>query len=98
MSLILKGINLPPKEKTINIDINGNGDVWVSTNGEWIYHKNSANEISQPHGRLVDADHIIKRATDYNNDHWNYYYCQDLSDFIDYIEKEPTVIEAEEKE
>ena len=94
MSLKLKGINLPPKEKTINIDINGNGDVWVSTGGEWIYYKNSAIEIPQPHGRLVDADHIIKRATDYNDDHWDYY-CQDLSDFIDYIEREPTVIEGD---
>ncbi len=45
-----------------------------------------------PHGRLIDADALIKRATTYANDNegWS---CtsQADADFVEYVNKQPTV-------
>lgn len=42
-------------------------------------------------GRLIDADHVIRRATDPSlNDLWDYT-SKNTGDFIDYINREETV-------
>lgn len=48
--------------------------------------------VGKPHGRLIDADALIKRATTYTNDNegWS---CtpQADADFVEYVNKQPTV-------
>jgi hypothetical protein len=45
---------------------------------------------------LIDANHLINRATivGTENDLWDYY-AQTTSDFVDYINDAPTIIEAD---
>lgn len=40
--------------------------------------------------RLIDAEHLKKRATDTTGDCWDNY-GQGTADFLEYIDKEPTV-------
>lgn len=51
-----------------------------------------------PHGRLIDADALIKRATTVGetDDLWDYY-PQATQDFVDYVNDAPTIIESEEE-
>lgn len=50
------------------------------------------------HGRLIDADALIKRATTVGetDDLWDYY-PQTTQDFVDYVNDALTVIESEEE-
>lgn len=40
--------------------------------------------------RLIDAEHLKKRATDWEGDCWDNY-AQSTEDFLEYIDNEPTV-------
>ena len=40
--------------------------------------------------RLINAEHLKKRATDLDDDCWDYY-GQSTADFLEYIDNEPTV-------
>ena len=40
--------------------------------------------------RLIDAEHLKKRATDWWGDCWDNY-AQSTEDFLEYIDNEPTV-------
>lgn len=94
MSLILKGVNLPSDDKLLNIDISSSGEVWVNRGNEWDYYKNSAIEIPNPHGRLIDGDEIVEAHYKYCNEHHGeadvfYMWSKNLMD------NAPTILEVE---
>ena len=93
MSLMLKGIDLPSKGKTVTIDIDSEGTVWMSNKGEW--EKYRAIQMPKGHGRLIDADALQKQYREVN-------FKSGMSERIirflvnSNIDLSPTILEAEE--
>ena len=92
MSLILKGIDMPKKGKTIRLEIEDDGTIWQEGyNIKGRLQTAQAIQIPTPHGRLIDASELIKsymRGTKTGID--------DFYDTIDIIDNAPTILEAEE--
>jgi len=96
MSILIKGLNMPKASNEDCIAVirsNGKVEVWQTGMKEF---EAQAIQIERPHGRLIDADHLKKRALllEYD-DLWDYT-SQGTIDFIEYINREPIVLEAEE--
>ena len=87
MSIIIKGMDMP-----ISCGMCRLADKWADDTDE-VYIECMLGhtfddcplvEIPTPHGRLIDADALMKT---YDEENWSGYYC---------IAKAPTILEAEE--
>ena len=99
MSILIKGMEMPPKGKSICIEIFGEGGVHEFGH---CYPCALAYELPTPHGRLIDADKLIKAMftasdgtimRDTNIDGWPFE--MRYKDIKRYIKNAPTIVEAE---
>lgn len=97
MSLIIKGINMPKNgEMTIAFASDENGEntlaLILDTSGKPIKHKGVA-EIPTPHGRLIDADDVLRNNAIFADREFIHPSMQvTLREIID---EAPTIIKAE---
>lgn len=84
MSVLIKGMDMPTDCGKCFV-----GDRSICKDGCPI------EEVPTPHGRLIDADELIRMAKKWV-DHPDPYISQRNKDFIYFLEKEDAVIEAEE--
>lgn len=89
MSIILKGIDLPSKGKTVTIDIDSEGTVWMSNKGEW--EKYRAIQIPKEHGRLIDEKKVENERYYIHEPYYSYPVIRWGS-----LHRVPTILEAEE--
>lgn len=90
MSILIKGMGIPKDYKYVDVRIFRDGTATTSTAEKPFYKKMDVVEVPTPHGRLIDADALIKQAiTQFD---WN-----DVVDVED-ITNAPTIIPAEEGE
>ena len=85
MSILIKGMEMPQGNSTINVLIYADGTVYTGHVNDSRY---SAVSVTTPHGRLIDADEMIR--------------IWDGATFVGsvkpLIDARPTVIEAEGSE
>lgn len=90
MSILVKGMKMPPNcyECPLN-------PLWC----DGVCDQNDCPlvEIPTPHGRLIDADTMIKEIERWK-DHPNQYIRNRNKDFIFYLNDAETVVESEDKE
>ena len=107
MSILIKGIDMPKNgEMTIAFASDENGEntlaLILDTNGKPIEHKGVA-EIHTPHGRLIDADCIIKVLKDTLDNYPNNYNDDRIIEKLvvdvckQFVEHCPATTEAEVK-
>ena len=89
MSLILKGIDLPEKNKSLYIRIfNGKIEIVHMLDAYEVEHTNAeAIQVPKDHGRIGDLDKVKRKGVD---DGYDFYVS-----WTD-IDNEPTILEAEE--
>ena len=99
MSLILKGINLPKKGKTIRLEIEDDGTVWeVGYDVMGRLQDAQAIQIPKGHGAIKDINTFLKDKclTEYiENDVFNKKYTYTISTVAIY--NAPTILESEEE-
>ena len=85
MNIIIKGMEMP-KEESITIQILPSGAVYLE---DKLVYEACAVEIPTPHGRLIDADKLMRDIEEYH-----------LSDgkFQHWVDVQQTIIEAEGRE
>lgn len=98
MSVLIDGIKLP-KNENIYITLMPQGTVVTAEKGSY-YSRPKVKEIPEQHGRLIDADALMKQIQEtckrlYGTDDINAA-SPTLSAFNRYIGEAPTIIEAEE--
>lgn len=89
MSIIIKGMDMPKPDTFNNIIIHSNGQVAMPFWGKGMQAVEGI-EAQQlpPHGRLIDADALIKE--------WESGFYRRIVEAL--MEDAPTIIEAEEEE
>lgn len=91
MSILIKGIDMPKRGKTIRLEIEDNGTVWEEGyNIKGRLQDAEAIQIPKGHGRLIDASELIKsymKGTKTDID--------DFYDTIDIIDNAPTILKSE---
>lgn len=100
MGVYIKGMNMP-KNKPHDCPLFG-GEYGIC-NADWKRECNNSNipedcplvEVPMPHGRLIDADAMIKEIKRWE-DHPNKYIRNRNEDFIFYLNDTETVVESEE--
>ena len=81
MSILIKGMEMPQGNSTINVLIYADGTIYTGGVNDSRY---SAVSVPTPHGRLIDADELLEHKTDHDM----------ISTHLIY--NAPTVIESEE--
>ena len=106
MSVIVKGIKLPKNERYVDIRIFADGRATTATGERPFYREMDVIELP-PHGRLVDADRMIKdikaqlhivRMLGYKEPVMDEIANEIENGFMQEIANAPTVLEAEEGE
>jgi hypothetical protein len=97
VSVLIKGIELP--EKVQVLELHSDGKVFTRKG----YLVGEAVELPEKHGRLIDADALIKFVEDryeitWESDCYEGGIKDACSDIIEKIDTMPTVIEAEDGE
>ena len=84
MSILIKGMEMPQGNSTINVLIYADGTVYTGHVNDSRY---SAVSVTTPHGRLIDADELANKT----------FYSKTSAPYITYKKfvDAPTVIEAE---
>lgn len=92
MSILIKGMEMPTGERPVHIEIHQDGTVlqWKFNESDEII--GTAVEVPTPHGRLIDADAIPYKKIMYDEETDEFYYGVTKP----YIDRMPTIIEAEE--
>lgn len=54
--------------------------------------------LPEHHGRLIDADEVIKNAEKWGKDNPNKYIADRNADIVEIIKNEPTILEADKEE
>ena len=87
MSVLIRGIEMPQGNSTINVLIYADGTVYTGHVDDSRY---SAVSVPTPHGRLIDADAMCNDL-----DTVDIQYAQMIDWCISVTEAQPTIIEAE---
>ena len=89
MSVLIKGIEMPQGNSTVNVLIYADGTVYTGHVNDSRY---SAVSVPIPYGRLVDADALMTEVMDSDLDHLQ---RDDWKEVIQIVADAPTIIEAE---
>ena len=89
MSILIKGMEMPQGNSTINVLIYADGTVYTGHVNDSQY---SAASVPTPHGRLGDLDELMTEFMDSDLDHLQ---RDDWKEIIQIVADAPTVIEAE---
>ena len=95
MSILIKGMEMPQGNSTINVLIYADGTIYTGHVNDSRY---SAVSVPAPHGRLIDADALIKELKEcmyVANNNWKYEMVTGYSNAIESVEEACTIIEAE---
>jgi len=92
MSILIKGIEMPKGNSTINMLIYADGTVYTGHVNDSRY---SAVSVPTPHGDLVDRNELMTDVIDSDLDHLQ---RDDWEEVIQIVQDAPTIIEAEEEE
>lgn len=102
MGVYIRGMNIPPNGLGIGVMIRSDGTVdtfCIDKTDETVMFVNrtewKAIPVPVPHGRLIDADAMIKEIKRWE-DHPNKYIRNRNEDFIFYLNDTETVVESEE--
>jgi len=95
MSILIKGMEMPPSGTFNIIHIHCDGKVFMPEWGKGMQQVCGVEAVPvPPHGRLIDADEFEIKNFDFWHKYFNHpMYCDTLCDLIT---DAPTVIEAEE--
>lgn len=99
MSILIKNMKLPDKDHLILVEIDSNGDVFAAyDSGRTKLTQYKASLISEPHGKLIDAD--TKLSWEMYDDKYQEWYIKSMTiaDALDSYTDEgcpPAIIEAE---
>ena len=91
MSILIKGMEMPQGNSTINVLIYADGTVYTGHVNDSRY---SAVSVPTPHGRLIDADVLIEAMMQIIGEQASYKAWA----LLDTARKQPTIIEAEGSE
>lgn len=106
MSVLIRGMDMPTDGSRITITIYSNGDC-DEPNWQWdSTHLQGVQAVPlPPHGRLIDADELIKDECNHCDGECEIVDCDCLGcknncrcDFIKGVLEMPTIVEAEEGE
>lgn len=90
MSILIKGMEMPKEDEEIIIRIDSDGTVMT----EYALPISGTKAVSvPPHGRLIDADALIKPKNQHIDVHSDEWYVE-----VRTIDDAPTIIPAEEGE
>ena len=89
MSVLIRGMEMPQGNSTVNVLIYADGTVYTGHVNDSRY---SAVSVPTPHGRLIDADALMTEVMDRDLDHLQ---RDDWKEVIQIMEDAPTIIEAE---
>ena len=92
MSVLIKGMEMPQGNSTINVLIYADGTVYTGHVNDSRY---SAVSVPTPHGDLVDRNELMTDVIDSDLDHLQ---RDDWEEVIQIVQDAPTIIEAEEEE
>lgn len=92
MSILIKDISMPKVTTALVVTRTGRVSIFNECNIE--KRMVGAVEIPSPHGRLMDADALIKKLREMAQEDWNPYTFINLSDAIQMI---ISIIEEQEK-
>ena len=102
MSILIKGMEMPQGNSTINVLIYADGTVYT---GHVNDSKYSAVSVPTPHGRLIDKDKLRHELfTNFNGERIPFYDCDNFPTTITYrdlhsiLSEQKTIIEAEGSE
>lgn len=94
MSVLIKGMEMPKAGQTIEIAQNVDGNMFARLEPSFdSWHEIIA--VPAPHGRLIDADELLKWA-DVIPLTWDG--GVDINDLEEYLDNAPAIIEAEKGE
>lgn len=101
MSILIKGMEMPPSDKALIMAYKDGRFVWIDLEGEKTYQYEAV-EVPTPHGRLKDVDVIIKNECHSCDGCCEVIECDCLNctkagcDTIRALNDAPTIVEAEE--
>ena len=108
MSVLIRGMKMPTSCGTCHLRKSNEDRVWCSVIGEYICFETEflgrmvncpLVEVPTPHGRLIDADALKRKAQKAATEAWKMKISANvettLNQFIDWLEDAPTIIEAE---
>ena len=92
MSVLIKGMEMPQGNSTVNVLIYADGTVYTGHVNDSRY---SVISVPTPHGRLIDADALMVEVMDRDLDHLQ---RNDWKEVIQIVADAPTIIEVEGNE